>query len=1038
MITAGDLRACRGAAGVADLFRRLGYPVEPVAIDRAEWGRAGIDLPCAGEGRMLLLARLDHFDLFLAEGAVEPASITRFLLEYSKYNLLTKSAIINLDEQSRILTIHVLNGRSPRHATIACADPTPHGLDRLNLLALDGRDDPSRLFDRALDREAVARQFFVRFRAAAGDLAAALAGSCPGESAAALADEALLILSRLLFLCFVQEKGWLNGERRFLIDRAERAVSEGTDFFTTVLLPLFFGCLNTPASQRDAVAGRLGRIPYLNGGLFEPAALERRNPSLHVPTALMRQVLEDVFEKFDFTVDESAAAGTRVDPEMLGKVFESLMAGDERAVSGSFYTPREIVDVLTGRAIAEWAGGGDAGLRDELQSVIGGGIASPRLAEAAPEVMGRLETITILDPACGSGAFLLSALNTIERLIAALSATRPATLRQRIVERSLYGVDLKAEAVRLCELRLWLAIVAGADVTADQVRPLPNLDRNILQGNSLLSPLDFLGAARGDIYRDWAVGIRAQHDLIERYRSAAREERPALFRLLRANDRRLASDLLSRAIDADERELQAATAPRLDLFGRPLREDLDAVRHLQRRIREARQTLERVEGGEVDFFAFDVHFAHVMAQGGFDVVAGNPPWVRNARIDPGARRMYRDRYPLFGGATAGSPFHQPDLSVAFVERSLALAGDGGVVAMLLPAKIANAAYAAPLREFLLGRASLTALIDWADERRRYFNADTFPLGLVARKGEDASRPVEIRSGGSAFFVAPSALPVAGRRSEWSLVPPDAGRILRRLRERFAPLETAIGRRPVMGVKTGDNRSFFLDGTSVDCGWLHTGDGLPIPTGFVCRCVRGRDVRRWTTRASHWMLWPPAAGWTQYPPWLQQIAVRRGVDPEVLELSYVRPEHVGIKVAWKDVSRGMAAVVLPESVEVSGHSFPLVPNQTLYSVDAVSLDEAYAMAGLLNSVVADALLLEIAERAKDDHYRYFGRTVARIPFPLPDPASEPWQRLVRSSRVAHREGRAPAGHEECAGELFELTAAELEVLRAHVARRLPAR
>lgn len=1047
MITADDVRACRGPADVAALFRALGYPVEPVGLDAVEWKRGGIELP----GRMSLLARLERFDLFFSDEDLGEAAIARFLSDYAAYNRCTESVLINYNSKRHLIQIHALNGRSARRASVSIADPTAHGVDRLNLVALREGDDPSRLFSRALDRELVVRQFFARFRSAVRELGRALAETCPNEGSEAVADEALLVMSRLLFLCFVQEKGWLNGERRFMIDRAERCCENGTDFFGAVLIPLFFGCLNTPAAQRDAVAQDLGRIPYLNGGLFEPSAFERRNPSMGAPPELMRRIIEDVFEKFDFTIDETDGAGTSVDPEMLGKVFESLMAEDERAASGSFYTPREIVDALTMRGIAEWASGGDPALRDQLIVIMEGGEVPPSLKELALDIVRRLAGITILDPACGSGAFLLSAMSAIETLIRALGEEPSGDLRQRIVERSLYGVDLKPEAVRLCELRLWLAIVAGTEGTPEDVRPLPNLDRNILQGNSLLSPLDFLGASRADIYRDWAWGIRAQKDLIERYRSAPKDERPALYRLVRANDRRLATDLLHRAIESDERELQVATTPRRDLFGDPVQEDLDRARSLQERLSLSRRSLERVENSEVDFFSFDVHFAHVMAAGGFDLVVGNPPWVRCSRIEPAARRMYRERYRLFGGGgspegrrtkvegrTPGRLPHQPDLCVAFVERSAALTSPGGVISMLLPGKIVNAAYAAPLREFLTDGLTVTALIDWTDERRRHFRADTFPLGLVVKRERERGGTIDVTSGGESFSIAAADLSVNGRRSEWSLAPPDVAHVLRRLRDRFPPFEESVGRRPVMGVKTGDNQSFFLEAKEVACGWLTTTDGVAIPTEFVCRSVRGRDVRRWNTRESHWMLWPPAAGWRQFPSWLLDLALKRGVEPDVLRLSYVRAEHVGIKVAWKDVARGMAAAVLPESVEVAGHTFPLVPNQTLYSLDSVTMDEAYAVAGLLNSVAADALLIAVAERAKDDHYRYFGRTVGTIPFPIPSAGSDLWQRLVRASRVAHREGKAPADHEAVVAELYELTPGELEVLRAFAARRLAAR
>jgi hypothetical protein len=1061
LITADDVRACRGPADVAALFRTLGYPVEPIELDAGEWKRGGIEIP----GKMSLLARLERFDLFFSSEDLGDAAVARFLADYAAYNRCTESVLIKYIQERRLIEIHALDVRSARRAFISIDDPTSHGVDRLNLLALSSGDDPARLFSRALDRELVVRQFFARFRAAVRDLGRAFAESCPAEGTGAVADEALLIMSRLLFLCFVQEKGWLNGERRFLIDRADRCCESGADFFDAVLIPLFFGCLNTPARQREPTAQALGRIPYLNGGLFEPSAFERRNPAMRAPSELMRRIIEEVFEKFDFTIDETGGTGTRVDPEMLGKVFESLMAEEERAVSGSFYTPREIVDALTMRGIAEWTSGGDAALRDQLLTVMDGGEAAPSLKELAPDIVRRLENVTILDPACGSGAFLLSALSAIERLIVALSGEAPSDLRQRIVERSLHGVDLKPEAVRLCELRLWLAIVAGSEVGPENVRPLPNLDRNILQGNSLLSPLDFLGASRADIYRDWAWGIRAQKDLIERYRSAPKDERPALYRLVRANDRRLAGDLLQRAIDGDERELQLATTPRRDLFGDPVKEDLDYARTLRERLTLARRSLERVENAEVDFFSFDVHFAHVMAAGGFDLVVGNPPWVRCSRIEPAARRLYRQRYRLFGGGDAAfdlrpSPFgnaavlegrrprtegrmpaaapHQPDLSVAFVERSVGLANPGGVISMLLPGKIVNAAYAAPLREFLTDGLTVTALIDWTDERRRYFRADTFPLGLIVKRDRDRGGTIDVTSGGESFSIAAADLSVNGRRSEWTLAPPDAAHILRRLRDRFPPFDEAIGRRPVMGVKTGDNQSFFLDAREVDCGWLTTVDGVAIPTEFICRAVRGRDVRRWLTRESHWMLWPPAAGWRQFPSWLLELAVKRGVEPDVLRLSYVRAEHVGIKVAWKDVARGMAATVLPESVEIAGHTFPLVPNQTLYSIDSVTMDEAFAVAGLLNSVAADALLVAVAECAKDDHYRYFGRTVATIPFPIPVAGSDLWQRLVRASRVAHREAKAPSDHDAVVAELYELTLGELEVLRAFAARRLAAR
>lgn len=1042
MISAERMRACRTSDDVLSLFGSLGYPVQRIPVDIEEWRLGGITIPWNGQCRLEVVSRLRLFDLLLLEGNVEEADVRSFLRSYARYNQLTKSALINYNSENCTYSLYDLGGTdSLRRLRFSLGAATTHGLDRLNLLSIDeaGQASVGRIFDRALDRERITRQFFLRFRAAVADLAGALAESCRCEPQEERQQEALLLLSRLLFLSFVQEKGWLAGERRFLVDRAARAEKEGLEFFASVLLPLFFGCLNTPLAERDETALALGGIPYLNGGLFEPSRFERRNPELHVSNDLMGRILEELFERFDFSVDESDTAGTHVDPEMLGKVFESLMAEGERAASGSFYTPKELVDALTRRAIAERLAAGDPVLRETLRAIAAGEQRSLPRSEAA-EALHRLEGLTILDPACGSGAFLLSALHAMERLTYALSASAKREvapgLRQRIVERSLFGVDLKPEAVRLCELRLWLAIVSASGSAIETVAPLPNLDRNVLQGNALLSPLDFLGAHRADVYSDWSLAVRAQRDLVARYRNAPRHDRPALLRLIRENDRNLAAELLSAAARRDEAELIAATEPRLDLFGNTAPVEEERCRHLQARIAATREALLRVEDGELDFFAFDIHFAPVMAEGGFDVVAGNPPWVRNARIGSSARRVYRDRYALFRRGGRDTPFHQPDLAVAFFERAVALAVRGGIVSMLLPAKIANAAYAAPLRRFAREQLALIDVSDWSVPARRHFSADTFPLGLTVRKSAPlAGERVCVSVGGETFAVPATELSLDGPASEWVLVPPEVMRILRRIHEQFGPLEEVLGRTPLMGVKTGRNKAFFLDDATALGTRILTGEGIEVPLEALCRCVRGRDVRRWSTTASHWMLWPPRSGWRDTPPWLLRVAAARGIAPDALRLSFVRPEHVGIKVAWKDVSRGMSAVVLPESVSMGGGSVPLVPNQTLYCVDAVSTDEAYAIAALLNSTVADALLLVAAERAKDNHYRYFGRTVSRMPLPAVRPGAGSWDVLVRLSRAAHRKGRAPDELDPLVASLFDVTTTELSILRAFVEKRL---
>lgn len=964
MITAERLRSC--ADGFA-LLRELGYAGEPVAIVADEWRRAGIDIDFAGPWALHLAARTDGVDCYAIAGPSlpEPDAMLRFLRSLHSYNVLRKPVAIAWSAD-QVALYDLSPHRELRRLDVDRCNPSLHALDRLNVLAAPGNADRARLFDRALDREALTRQFFDRFRNAARDLAAALQQQFPREPREAHDAQALLILSRLLFLYFIQQKGWLNGERRFLVDRLDAALQSGHPFYTSVLAPLFFGCLNTPIRDRDLPPRLLGKVPYLNGGLFDPSAFERRHAVIDFENALMQRVIQEVFERFTFRIDEHDALGAHIDPEMLGKVFESLMAGDERAASGSFYTPRPIVEVLTARAIRHWCG-------VEEVATLGPG--------PARALLQRLENITVLDPACGSGAFLLSALRLIEEMIGTASAIAGVNvepnLRQAIVERSLFGVDLKPEAVRLCELRLWLAIVSRCEMGVEAIPPLPNLDRNILQGNSLLSPIDFLGDGRGTVYRQWVSALRAQTDLIARYRNAPSHERPSLARLLRGHDQRLAGELLTAAIAIDERELQEVAAPQKDLFGRVRPMNLGRCRELHARIGELRDLLQRTEEGELDFFSYDVHFAPVMARGGFDVVIGNPPWVRNSRIDPRAKRMYSDRYRLFRAAAGRTAaFHQPDLSIAFFERALSLAAPAGVISLLMPAKVTNAAYAAPLRR-AAESMSIIALEDWSDRARRMFDADTFPLGITLAKRRARDR-VQIEAGGESFTLPQQALSVAG--SEWSLVPPDVCEIVARLVREHPPLCETLRRRPVMGVKSGDNDSFFLDVLCIDRDCLETRDGIRIPIRFAARCVRGRDVSAGRYTGASWMLWPPARGWDRIPRWLERLAAARGIDPDALRLDYVRAEHLGIKVVWKDLSRGIRATVLPETETIGGHRVPLIPNQTLYALEAQSLEEARTIAALLQSTIVNVLAVIVAERAKDFHFRYFGRTIARIPLP----------------------------------------------------------
>lgn len=292
--------------------------------------------------------------------------------------------------------------------------------------------------------------------------------------------------------------------------------------------------------------------------------------------------------------------------------------------------------------------------------------------------------------------------------------------------------------------------------------------------------------------------------------------------------------------------------------------------------------------------------------------------------------------------------------MAFVERSLELTAPDGVIAQLLPSKVTSAEYATEVRAALLRGASLVEIHDWSTEGKGLFGADVFPLGIVASKTPSGAA-IAFRSGDEAYSIERAELSVSSPGSAWSTLPPDVRAVVARLREQFAPLSESLGRRPVMGVKTGANSAFFLEEVEIEDGRVVVPRlGLTLPAGAVVRAVRGRDLKRWIASDSTWMLWP--SGINGDRKLAAAVAKKIGVEACSFRLSYVKSEHLGLKVAWKDVSRGLNAAILPDRTTIGGVSFSVVPNQTLYSIDVATNEEGLVLAGLLNSTVVNALAL----------------------------------------------------------------------------------
>ena len=814
---------------------------------------------------------------------------------------------------------------------------------------------------------------------------------------------ALTALTRVLFLYFVQAKGWLDGDRRYLIHRVDETLGGPSTFQRHVFDPLCFGALNRPPGERSRHARALGRLPFLNGGLFEPTALERRHGVASWSNGDWRDAFDELFERFHFSVHEADAAES-VAPDMLGRVFEGVMDPDERRTSGSFYTPAALVRELV-RAGLEAVLVGRFGLaREAAERWIHDGRPPP------PPQIPDLRRLKVVDPAVGSGAFLLGALEELVALRRAAGEGPLVRLKRDVLACSLFGVDLKLTAVRLAELRLWLALVADdAETDLARIAPLPNLDGHVRQGDVLLDPLA-LAAALG--------GARAPSATREHTARLA-DARRALFDLTGAAKRRaradveravaaLAADGFARAVrllDAAVAELVAAGKDR-DLFGRRRgltgdeRGRLRRLRASRRELRAAARRLAR-EGG-APCFAFESHFGDVVAGGGFDLVVGNPPWVRGERLPARVRETLSHRYPSWRPSAVRGFGHLPDLAVAFVERALELAAPGGCIALLVPAKLASSGYAEPLRQRLSHGTRIERAARLADAAGAFGAAAVYPMALIATRAEPGPADETVTALGprsAAPRVPQRALQAPG---PWVLHA-DATRVARRVR---AALPT-VGERwtPQLGVKTGADDVFLVR------------ESVP----GTRPALRGRDLSAWRAEPSSFLLWthgPDGRPLARLPPLLERALephlerlrrradYRGGAPWQVFRTALALARH---RVVWPDLSRRLAAAVPDDEP---------VPLNTAYGVATRTADDACALAAWLNSRWLTALARLRADPARGGFRRFNAGVVRELPVPSADSAA--WSALAECGRRRETDDRLVA-------ELLQLDASDQRAL-----------
>jgi hypothetical protein len=585
------------------------------------------------------------------------------------------------------------------------------------------------------------------------------------EAARSARHFAKRLLARLVFLHFLQKKRWIgcsqdsaprwnDGDTDFL-RRTFQSCRTRERFHTAFLIPLFYETLNSRRagdlfSPSGTSKSSAVRIPYLNGGLFEENPAEKPFRAFDFPSDLF-DALFDFFSRFNFTIDESDPLDVEigVDPEMLGRIFEALL--EDNKEKGAYYTPKAIVAYMCQEALIRYLHtrlGADVDA--DARNAVASWVRSPdkSVPTGSPvkthtcRIDRLLRDIKICDPAIGSGAFPMGMLQEIVRARLALDDRHrldPASIKAHTIQNSVYGVDLDAGAVDIARLRFWLSLV----VDEKEPSPLPNLDYKIMQGNSLLESFEGVDLSRfdpidrrvptlienvdqmelflndkKDALKQQIIDFRVQtveiiEQLLHDYFTSAD---PDAKHKIRSDIDAAVRNHINHCFEqkADEyRDKIAILEARLDLIRTTAKKhDVDLPVREKRQLDIARQSLDDlnskrdslVEMPDRPYFLWHLFFHDVLSKGGFDIVIGNPPFVR--ADNPSQEHQ---RKAILACGDFETLWEKWDLYVAFIEKGFKLLRPEGTLALITSDAYCHAKYGQKSREWFLRNARVDRL-----------------------------------------------------------------------------------------------------------------------------------------------------------------------------------------------------------------------------------------------------------------------------------------------------------------------------------------
>lgn len=691
------------------------------------------------------------------------------------------------------------------------------------------------------------------------------------------------LLGRIVFLQFLEKKGWMGcdasskewtgGNPRFMFQLFED-FNEPEKFHSQCLTKLFFETLNTKRTndifEVKGLNGKLNgsRVPYLNGGLFEP---EKNKATLKIdfPADYFRELLE-FFEQYNFTIDENSPDDHEVgiDPEMLGHIFENLL--EDNRDKGAFYTPKEIVQYMCKESLIQYLFNYESEqlrIKNEdwktaIEKFIRFHTVDTVLAdkEVALIVNQKLDDIKVCDPAIGSGAFPIGMLQEIfeaKRFIYPYLKTnqdfKPAAVKKNIIQNSIYGVDLEKGAVDIAQLRFWLSLV----VDELNPHPLPNLDYKIMQGNSLLESfegvdLSKMGKTKSDVQifepeRDLFGNMKESQMKMTFSKSETTEKIQELikcfFSIEKAEEKKAIRDEINQLvlqhieynIELRENQLnrfinEAGNPNNLTKNAKKKYDgyvaDLDKIQATKANLLKIQETDER------PYFLWHLYFMDVFEQGGFDVMIGNPPYIQLQKMGKETDILQEAGFETF--ARTG------DIYCLFYEKGFDLLKRGGTLTYITSNKWMRGGYGKSLRNYFT-KVNTQKILNLGPG---IFHSATVDTNIYVGKKEAFDNQVKGISIENRFDISflkdDELIPMRDVNEDaWVVLDEADLKISRSFEKHGKPLkdwEIKIN----FGIKTGFNEAFIIDQAKRD--ELVAED--PKADEIIRPILKGREIERY--------------------------------------------------------------------------------------------------------------------------------------------------------------------------------------------------